>query len=264
MLDVHPPHHAASTWRDFFIHIATIVVGLLIAVGLEQVVERVHQHYELIDTRAAIEREQHSNDKVYAEDEYDWRRTFVELKNNLMVLNYVRHHPGTPQKALPGVLSWMQSPFKWNHAVWDAALQKGIVQLMPLQESNLDQEYYGILSAMSEQSLQTWNIINEARAFDLVEPDPTRLSPEQLNRVIQLTTAALEKHVLHGYTFGRFAHEYPERPHTITWDLIATLRPSDSSTPLPGMAAAHQRTTERLNAANSGADGATIDPRALQ
>jgi hypothetical protein len=26
MLDVHPPHHAASSWRDFFIHIATIVI----------------------------------------------------------------------------------------------------------------------------------------------------------------------------------------------------------------------------------------------
>ena len=32
MLDVHPPHHAANTWRDFFIHIATIVIGLLIAI----------------------------------------------------------------------------------------------------------------------------------------------------------------------------------------------------------------------------------------
>ena len=36
MLDVHPAHHAANTWRDFFIHIATIVLGLLIAVSLEQ------------------------------------------------------------------------------------------------------------------------------------------------------------------------------------------------------------------------------------
>ena len=34
MLDVHPPHHAATTWRDFFIHIATIVLGL------EQTIER--------------------------------------------------------------------------------------------------------------------------------------------------------------------------------------------------------------------------------
>jgi hypothetical protein len=36
MLDVHPPHHAASSWRDFFVHIATIVIGLCIAVGIEQ------------------------------------------------------------------------------------------------------------------------------------------------------------------------------------------------------------------------------------
>jgi hypothetical protein len=45
MLDVHPAHHAASTWRYFFIHIATIVLGLFIAVGLEQAVVYVdHQH----------------------------------------------------------------------------------------------------------------------------------------------------------------------------------------------------------------------------
>ena len=31
MLDVHPAHHAASSWKEFFIHIATIVLGLLIA-----------------------------------------------------------------------------------------------------------------------------------------------------------------------------------------------------------------------------------------
>jgi hypothetical protein len=53
MLDVHPPHEATHTWRDFFIHIATIVVGLLIAVGLEQTVEAIHhriQRRELIES----------------------------------------------------------------------------------------------------------------------------------------------------------------------------------------------------------------------
>jgi hypothetical protein len=45
MLDVHPPHEAAHTWKDFLIHIATIVVGLLIAVGLEQTVEFFHHRH---------------------------------------------------------------------------------------------------------------------------------------------------------------------------------------------------------------------------
>jgi hypothetical protein len=39
MLDVHPPHNPTHTWRDFLLHIATIVIGLFIAVGLEQTVE---------------------------------------------------------------------------------------------------------------------------------------------------------------------------------------------------------------------------------
>src|ERR1700723_3847662 len=45
MLDVHAPHHT-NTWRDFFIHIATICVGLLIAVSLEQTVEAVNHHQQ--------------------------------------------------------------------------------------------------------------------------------------------------------------------------------------------------------------------------
>jgi hypothetical protein len=35
MLDVHAPHETVHTWRDFFIHIATICVGLLIVIALE-------------------------------------------------------------------------------------------------------------------------------------------------------------------------------------------------------------------------------------
>ena len=45
MLDVHPPHEATHTWKDFLIHIATIVVGLIIAVGLEQTVESIHHRH---------------------------------------------------------------------------------------------------------------------------------------------------------------------------------------------------------------------------
>ena len=55
MLDVHTPHEPIHTRKGFFIHIATICVGLLIAVGLEQSVEavllRTHQgelSYELL------------------------------------------------------------------------------------------------------------------------------------------------------------------------------------------------------------------------
>lgn len=35
MLDVHAPYEALQTWKGFVIHIATICIGLLIAIALD-------------------------------------------------------------------------------------------------------------------------------------------------------------------------------------------------------------------------------------
>ena len=61
MLDVHPPHHAANTWKDFFIHIATIVIGLIIAVGLEQTVEALHHHHQREELETQLQKEARVN-----------------------------------------------------------------------------------------------------------------------------------------------------------------------------------------------------------
>ena len=57
MLEVHAPHQAMHTWKDFFIHIATIVVGLIIAVGLEQAIEAIHHRHERSELRQTLRRE---------------------------------------------------------------------------------------------------------------------------------------------------------------------------------------------------------------
>jgi hypothetical protein len=44
-MEVHPPHHAIGSWREFFVHMITIVLGLLIAIGLEQSVEVLHRRH---------------------------------------------------------------------------------------------------------------------------------------------------------------------------------------------------------------------------
>jgi len=50
MIDVHAPHGGLHTWKDFWIHLGTIALGLLIAIGLEQTAEwahRLHQRNQL-------------------------------------------------------------------------------------------------------------------------------------------------------------------------------------------------------------------------
>jgi hypothetical protein len=57
MLDVNAPQEGLHTWKGFFIHIATIVVGLFIAVTLEQSVEAINRHHEVAALREDLRQE---------------------------------------------------------------------------------------------------------------------------------------------------------------------------------------------------------------
>jgi hypothetical protein len=63
MLDVHAPHESVHGWKDFFVHIATIVIGLLIAIGLEQTVEFFHHRHQAQEGLELLRRETDENSK---------------------------------------------------------------------------------------------------------------------------------------------------------------------------------------------------------
>lgn len=129
MLDVHPPHHAANSWRDFFIHIATIVVGLLIAVGLEQTIEFFHHREQrtqlLEDLRQEAEeriRAIDNNNRVHEADEKWDRDTLKAALTAKPAGGYVTFvvPPAPPQRSGP----------KPESAVWDAARASGLVGVL--------------------------------------------------------------------------------------------------------------------------------------
>ena len=64
-MDIHKPH-AAKTWREFAIEIGTIVCGILIAIALEQTVEKVHWIREVHDARVALRREMATDNVFFA------------------------------------------------------------------------------------------------------------------------------------------------------------------------------------------------------
>jgi biotin operon repressor len=249
MLDVHAPHETAHTWKDFFVHLATIVIGLLIAVGLEQLVERLHDGHKLHATQEDLRREREANGKDLITNSHNWRWEMAELQNNLMVLEYIAHHPGEPQTTLPGDLRWVQLPIFSNHAVWDASQQNGLIRLMSPVEANSNQTFYQWLSTLTDQSNSTWNAINDARRFALQDPDPTHLSGQQLYETIQLTETAIEKHLQVGYSIALINSMFPGLPSTLSYDEIRTHLSSPYQQDPQGMAAAHQRTMDRLKAA---------------
>ncbi|MGA8940551.1 MAG: hypothetical protein WB439_15425 [Acidobacteriaceae bacterium] len=57
MIDIHPPQHTPITRRDFFIHLGIVVLGILIAIALEQSVEALHQAHQRAELRQALAHE---------------------------------------------------------------------------------------------------------------------------------------------------------------------------------------------------------------
>jgi hypothetical protein len=250
MLDVHPPHHLTNTWRDFLIHIATIVVGLLIAIGLEQTVERIHQHYELRETREALQRETEANRKDIAKDVHQWRWEMAELENNLIVLRYIKQHPGTPQSALPGVLEWIQSPVVYESAVWDAAEQNGITRRMSPEEANHYRARYLLLKTLAQQGLADWDAFNDAGRYRAFDGDPTHMTPEDLDRTMQALQMNIEKHIQVGDSLALSHSRFPELGSTLTFDEIDKFQQEPYEHLPAGLEAAYKVTQDRLKAAD--------------
>ena len=55
-MDIHKPH-AAKTWKEFFIELGTVVLGILIALSLEQAVENWREHRQYESDREAVRSE---------------------------------------------------------------------------------------------------------------------------------------------------------------------------------------------------------------
>ena len=95
MLDIHPPHESIHSWRDFFIHIATICVGLLLAVGLEQIVEAVHHASERREMIAEFHDEAERNVVILRKDidvqisEAEWDLAAIAVLKQAPVVNSI-------------------------------------------------------------------------------------------------------------------------------------------------------------------------------
>ena len=130
MLDVHPPHEAAHTWKDFFIHIATITIGLLIAIGLEQTVEAVHRSVErralLHDIHVECEENLRSLDTDIAQYGAwsDWETSAAAALRAAPVV----HGSITVTLPVAPPLPFGPAP---SRAVWTLAKSSGTVALVP-------------------------------------------------------------------------------------------------------------------------------------
>jgi hypothetical protein len=249
LLDVHPIHAPVRAWRDFFIHIATIVVGLCIAVGIQQTIEFFHNRHQRAEMRQALRLERQGNYETLAANTVAWRWGTAELENNLLVFQYLQQHPGTAQEKLPGVLLWATSNYEFSSAAWDAIQQSGSVTLLPREEIEANSTLHSILKKVNDVQFESARAIEEAERYDLSDADPSHLSPAQVDTEIQLTQAALTMVYLRGALLRNLQAAFPDFPATLTAQELRKIRHAPPQPTTELLAPARAITMERLKAA---------------
>ena len=179
MLDVHPPHAAAHTWKDFFIHIATIVVGLIIAVGLEQTVEAIHQRHELQKAREELREEIQSDRRVNAKQLEFVHQAQAELNADMALL--IAHRTNDRPLAVPLHFDWefRRSP----SAAWDTNKQSGALNLMPHPELAY-YDYISTVCALVMDSAGQWQTSLEVAKAIANRAHDGALSTQDTNELI--------------------------------------------------------------------------------
>jgi hypothetical protein len=132
VLDVHAPHEGVHSWRSFFIHIATIVVGLFIAVAIEQTVESIHHRGESKDLQEqmrAVFETNLVNDRRNLKQFVTERAYLTELRAAINA----RLHGQTNSSAPPMQDSRIGATMHIfpSMAPYDAAKQNGTIALLP-------------------------------------------------------------------------------------------------------------------------------------
>ncbi len=195
MLEAHPPHEAIHTWKDFGIHIATIVIGLLIALGLEQSVEWMHHRQQLRETREELATELDENrNVVLAFDQERAQRIQSELERDMALLR-AHQSSGSP---LTDPLDYSWDFRRFPDAAWQAAKQNGSLSLMPYDELKRSAFAYTVLGNIMDASTALSTALEVSGALAKSAPDGD-LSTRDTEALIAATADARGK-----LAFARF------------------------------------------------------------
>ena len=140
MFDVHPPGTSIHGWREFFIHLATITVGLLIALGLEATVEWLHHRHVMHQAQASLLVEIKSNADTIQRKIASIEKHQEELAHVVEVLERIIAHPDGPQQETMTVRLDLTS---FDNVSWATAQSTGATTYMPYSVARQYADIYG-------------------------------------------------------------------------------------------------------------------------
>lgn len=178
MLDVHPPHKAIHGTAEFFLHLFTITVGLLIAVGIEGAVTQ-HEHHKLAEeARETMTAEIRHNQGQVRDALQKIAGEKKRLQANPAAVSAVQKDPNGPA-AENAQLDIQYDTTGLDHTAWRTAQATGALSYMSYDDASRFSSIYETAENFehSEDKLQE----DESRFLGLIRrylPSNGRLSKE--------------------------------------------------------------------------------------
>jgi hypothetical protein len=155
MIDIHPPEHGIHGTRDFFLHLFTITIGLLIALGLEAGVEAIHHRHQREQAETLIRQEIQNNLA-------DLRQGAPVVRAELKQMNLVLEALQALAQSKPATLresefSFREAPIQ--DAAWRTANSTGVLNYMDYAEVERFADAYKeqeLLQTMEERALEDY------------------------------------------------------------------------------------------------------------
>jgi hypothetical protein len=193
-MDVHAPHAPLHTWRDFWIHLGTITIGLLIAIGLEQSVEWMHRLHERHVLQHDLREEAERNRDILTADmrigeDKIWMQQAIAAIAAAKVTGGKLTITLPLAPCYPGTLNTPNVKyFAPSETVWTAARESGLTSLIPAREARVYARLAHNLDLMGAARDKV------AAACDEIDAEQQRLSVAAAGgRVWTLTPEQAEK-----------------------------------------------------------------------
>lgn len=178
MLDVHMPEKPIHGVREFFLHLFTITIGLLIALGLENVAEWRHHVHLRNEADANIVSEIRDNQHELADVLRATSGEAANLQKVLVMLDAKQHN----QSSNLSHLSLGMELGTMRDASWQTANSTGALSYMEYSHVKGYSAAYTLQNQFVQLQSQGLNSFLQLQSFLVAGADPRAMSPEDAAR----------------------------------------------------------------------------------
>ena len=184
MPEIDPVHRVAHPWKDFFVQIAAIAIGLLLALGLDRVVGYFHERHQLAQARDVLRLEIEQNRRVWEKNVAEVERIQKELEADVAIIQALQ-----ASSPLTGKLNYSENFYAIVDGPWQVVRQNGSLSLMPNDEIQTYAWFHEILTSLMDTIHAAEPVLKIGGAIAGRAP-LDKLTPHELEELASKTSEA--------------------------------------------------------------------------